>query len=78
MFTIGPTFRAENSRTRKHLAEFRMLEVELAFCHDLQPLLSIMENLIKQCARAILEDGSKDLAIVGSYYGENLEVEECG
>lgn len=74
MFTIGPTFRSENSRTRRHLAEFRMLEAEIAFCHDLQPLLLIMENLIKRCARTILENGSKDLAIVGEFYKENLEV----
>lgn len=74
MFTIGPTFRSENSRTRRHLAEFRMLEAEIAFCHDLRPLLSTMENLIKECARKILEDGSKDLATIGEFYKENLEV----
>ena len=71
---MGPTFRSENSRTRRHLAEFRMLEAEIAFCDDLQPLLSTMERLIKQAAGAILEDGSKEMAIVGGYYKTNLEV----
>lgn len=74
MFTIGPTFRSENSRTRKHLAEFRMLEAEIAFCDDLQPLLSIMEMLVKQCAKAVLEHGMKDANVISKYYNVNLEV----
>lgn len=75
VFTLGPTFRAENSRSRRHLAEFRMLEAELAFCDDLQPLLSVMERLIKGAAKEVLDDGAKDLAVVKSYSQDvNVEV----
>lgn len=73
VFTMGPTFRSENSRTRRHLAEFRMLEAEIAFCSDLQPILSTIESLVKQSARSLLEHGKQDLATVGAYYKENLE-----
>lgn len=74
MFTMGPTFRSENSRTRRHLAEFRMLEAEMAFCDDLHPVLTTMENLIKQSAKGVLEDGDKDLEVVGTYYKKDLKV----
>lgn len=74
MYTIGPTFRAENSRSRRHLAEFRMLEAELAFCQSLKPVLEIMEHLVKQAAVIVLEKGSRDLAIVEKYYNSNVEV----
>ncbi|KAI9562449.1 hypothetical protein GHT06_009882 [Daphnia sinensis] len=55
VFTMDPTFRSENSRTRRHLAEFRMLEAEIAFCSDLQPILSTIECLVKQSAKSLLE-----------------------
>ena len=51
-----------------------MLEAEIAFCQDLEPLLSTMETLVKQSAKIVLEHGNKDLAIIGKYYNENLEV----
>lgn len=73
-FTLGPTFRSENSRSRRHLAEFRMLEAEIAFCNDLQPILSTIESLVKHSANIILEHGALDLITVGKYYNENLEV----
>jgi asparaginyl-tRNA synthetase len=74
VFTMGPTFRSENSRSRRHLAEFRMLEAEIAFCNDLQPILSTIESLVKHSAKIILEHGALDLITVGNYYNENLEV----
>lgn len=74
MYTVGPTFRAENSRSRRHLAEFRMLEAELAFCQSLKPVLHIMEHLVKQAAVNILEKGARDLAVVKKYYNSNVEV----
>ncbi|EFX86821.1 hypothetical protein DAPPUDRAFT_307813 [Daphnia pulex] len=73
VFTLGPTFRSENSRSRRHLAEFRMLEAEIAFCNDLQPILSTIESLVKHSAKVILEHGALDLITVGKYYNENLE-----
>lgn len=51
-----------------------MLEAELAFCNNLQPLLSIMEELIKKAAIDILERGAKDLAVVSNFHKENIEV----
>jgi len=73
VYTLGPTFRAENSRSRRHLAEFRMLEVEMTFCQNLQPILSIMEHIIKQAATHVLEKGFQDINVVSKYYNTNLE-----
>ncbi|XP_013171455.1 PREDICTED: probable asparagine--tRNA ligase, mitochondrial [Papilio xuthus] len=47
VYTLGPTFRAENSRSRLHLSEFYMLEAELAFCENLENLQSSIEDLLK-------------------------------
>ncbi|XP_047027434.1 probable asparagine--tRNA ligase, mitochondrial [Helicoverpa zea] len=47
VYTFGPTFRAENSRSRLHLSEFYMLEAELAFCETLEQLQSAIEDLLK-------------------------------
>ena len=74
VFTMGPTFRAENSRSRRHLAEFRMLEAEIAFCDNLQPVLNIMELLIKQSASQIIRHGLKDVDVLNSFYKENIAV----
>ncbi|KAF9814464.1 hypothetical protein SFRURICE_000191 [Spodoptera frugiperda] len=47
VYTFGPTFRAENSRSRLHLSEFYMLEAELAFCETLNHLQGAIEDLLK-------------------------------
>lgn len=41
MFTFGPTFRAENSQSRRHLAEFYMVEAELSFTESLQDIMQV-------------------------------------
>jgi asparaginyl-tRNA synthetase len=54
VYTFGPTFRAENSNTSRHLAEFWMVEPEMAFC-DLQGDLELAEVLVKHCIQAVLD-----------------------
>ncbi|KAK2154477.1 hypothetical protein LSH36_268g03017 [Paralvinella palmiformis] len=60
-YTFGPTFRAENSRSRHHLSEFYMLEAELAFADDLEDLMKVMECLIQKSISYILENNQDDL-----------------
>ncbi|NXS70019.1 SYNM protein, partial [Pandion haliaetus] len=47
VFTFGPTFRAENSQSRRHLAEFYMVEAELSFTESLEDIMQVMEDLFK-------------------------------
>lgn len=51
-----------------------MLEAEIAFCHSLEPILRIMEELVKEAALAVLDKGSKDLRTLADYYKETNEV----
>ena len=60
IYTFGPTFRAENSNTSRHLAEFWMLEIESAFM-DLQELMDISEDYIKYVIDKIINENSNDL-----------------
>jgi len=60
VYTFGPTFRAENSNTPRHLAEFWMIEPEMAF-HDLQDNMRVAEEFLKYTIRHILEHCREDL-----------------
>ena len=60
VYTFGPTFRAENSNTSRHLAEFWMVEPELAFC-ELSGLAELAEAFLKQVFRRVLEACPDDL-----------------
>src|SRR5262245_32503150 len=60
VYTFGPTFRAENSNTSRHLAEFWMIEPEMAFC-DLQRNSEIAEDLLKYVIRAVLTERADDM-----------------
>ena len=60
IYTFGPTFRAENSNTPRHLAEFWMVEPEVAFI-DLTDLMDLEEDFIKYCIRWALEHCQDDL-----------------
>ncbi|PYI88802.1 MAG: asparagine--tRNA ligase [Verrucomicrobia bacterium] len=62
IYTFGPTFRAENSNTARHAAEFWMIEPEMAFC-DLQGDMDLGEEFIKAMARYTLEHCAEDLAL---------------
>lgn len=60
VYTFGPTFRAENSHTSRHLSEFWMLEPEMAFC-DLSCNIKIAETLLKYLLSDVLEHCSEDM-----------------
>ena len=59
-YTFGPTFRAENSNTARHLAEFWMIEPEMAFC-DLEGNMQLAERLLKRIFRDVLENCPADM-----------------
>jgi asparaginyl-tRNA synthetase len=61
VYTFGPTFRAENSNTARHLAEFWMVEPEMAFC-DLEGDAALAEAFLRHLFRAVLEGCEEDLA----------------
>ncbi|MCG9736583.1 asparagine--tRNA ligase [Shewanella insulae] len=60
IYTFGPTFRAENSNTSRHLAEFWMVEPEVAFA-DLDDVAGLAERMLKYCFRAVLNERRDDL-----------------
>lgn len=60
VYTFGPTFRAENSNTSRHLAEFWMIEPEMAFC-DLQDDMDVAEEFLKHLINSVLENCTDDL-----------------
>ena len=61
VYTFGPTFRAENSNTSRHLAEFWMVEPEIAFA-DLEDLANLAEDFLKYIFAAVLEECPDDMA----------------
>ena len=61
VYTFGPTFRAENSNTSRHLAEFWMIEPEVAFA-DLEDIAKLAEDLLKYVCRAVLQERADDMA----------------
>ena len=60
IYTFGPTFRAENSNTARHLAEFWMIEPEMAF-YDLEDNMNLAEEFIRYLIRYVLENNAEDL-----------------
>ena len=54
VYTFGPTFRAENSHTARHLAEFLMIEPEMAFC-TLEDDMQCAEDYVRFCCRHLLD-----------------------
>jgi len=71
VYTFGPTFRAENSNTSRHLAEFWMLEPEMAFC-DLECNMELAESLIRAVIGQILESQADDLALFDRFVSKGL------
>ena len=71
IYTFGPTFRAENSNTPRHLAEFWMVEPEVAFI-DLADLMDLEEDFIKYCIRWALEHCQDDLEFLNKMIDKGL------
>ena len=63
VYTFGPTFRAENSNTSRHLAEFWMVEPEMAFC-DLDGDMQLAEDFLKSVIRGVLDACPDDMAVL--------------
>ena len=73
VYTFGPTFRAENSNTKTHMAEFWMIEPEMAFC-DLEQLMDVEEDFLKSVLSYIMEQCDDELAFLEKY--TNLPLRE--
>ncbi len=71
IYTFGPTFRAENSNTPRHLAEFWMIEPEIAFM-DLDELMDLEEDFLKYCVRWALEHCQDDLQFLNQMVDKGL------
>ena len=69
VYTFGPTFRAENSNTTRHLAEFWMIEPEMAF-YDLDDNMDLAEKFIKSVLRYVLENCREDLAFLDERFAK--------
>ncbi len=71
IYTFGPTFRAENSNTPRHLAEFWMIEPEMAF-YDLNDNMDLAEDFLKYLIRYILENCSEDIDFLNNMIDKEL------
>ncbi|HEY2014036.1 MAG TPA: asparagine--tRNA ligase [Bryobacteraceae bacterium] len=71
VYTFGPTFRAENSNTPRHLAEFYMIEPEMAFC-DLKDNQDLAEAFLKSQVEQVLRDCRPDLEFLSKWYDPEL------
>jgi asparaginyl-tRNA synthetase len=68
VYTFGPTFRAENSNTSRHLAEFWMVEPEMAF-HDLDDNMDLAENFLKHIFSTVLQECAEDM----DFFNERID-----
>jgi asparaginyl-tRNA synthetase len=71
VYTFGPTFRAENSHTSRHVAEFWMVEPEMAFC-NLEETMDLAEELIKFLTDFVLRKSMEDLELFAKFVDKNL------
>jgi asparaginyl-tRNA synthetase len=69
IYTFGPTFRAENSNTTRHLAEFWMIEPEMAF-HDLEDNMNLAESFIRHIIKFAMENNMEDLQFLDQRLAE--------
>lgn len=71
VYTFGPTFRAENSNTRRHAAEFWMVEPEMAFC-DLAGNMALGQELVQYLVRFVMEQCAEDLELFARFVEPQL------
>ena len=71
VYTFGPTFRAENSHTSRHLAEFWMLEPEMAFC-DITCNMDLAEEMLKYLLNAVLDQCPEDMELFDRFIEKGL------
>jgi len=71
IYTFGPTFRAENSNTSRHLSEFWMIEPEMAF-YDIHDNMDLAEEFLKYLINYVLEECKDDLAFLNQMYDKTL------
>ncbi|MDE6243635.1 MAG: asparagine--tRNA ligase, partial [Muribaculaceae bacterium] len=71
IYTFGPTFRAENSNTPRHLSEFWMIEPEMAF-YDIRDNMDLAEEFIKYCVGYALEHCKDDIEFLSQMYDKDL------
>ncbi len=71
VYTFGPTFRAENSNTRRHAAEFWMVEPEMAFC-DLEGCMDLAQELIQYVIRFVLDSCAQDIELFARFVDKKL------
>ena len=72
VYTFGPTFRAENSNTARHAAEFWMLEPEMAFA-DLHDSIDLGEDLIRSMTRYVMEECRDDFELFARFVDQDLQ-----
>jgi len=71
VYTFGPTFRAENSNTSRHAAEFWMVEPEMAFC-DLEGNMDLAEEMLKYVIGAVQENCAEDIELFAKFVDKGL------
>ncbi len=71
IYTFGPTFRAENSNTTRHAAEFWMIEPEIAFA-DLEDDMQLAEDMIKYMIKYVLDNAPEEMAFFNSFIDKGL------
>ena len=71
IYTFGPTFRAENSNTTRHAAEFWMIEPEIAFA-DLKDDMMLAESMLKYVIRYVLENAPEEMAFFNNFVDKGL------
>ena len=72
VYTFGPTFRAENSNTSRHAAEFWMVEPEMAFC-DLEGNMDVVEDFLKYVVRGYMDRCAEDFSLFSKFVDKDLE-----